>query len=547
MASDSTTFAAEVQPPWASWALPSVGDLFFVALFCLLIFTNLSWRLLGDAGIGWHIRAGQLMLSTHQIPHVDPFSSSLKGHPWFAWEWLYDVIVGWLDRAAGLNGVVVFTALVIALTFSLAFRWLVHRGTNAGLALILVLLAASASMIHFLARPHVVSWLLTFVWFWILDSWEEKYVAGSHDSAARKPKNSNRDLLWLLPVAMVLWVNLHGGFLIGFVLLAIYWSSAAWQWIRAGEDRFNSLLLKISASQSLRRLGLIGVLSFAATGLNPYGFSLYRHIYKYLSNRFLMNHIDEFQSPNFHYVAQKCFAGLLMLTLVALATRSVERNKIRPSHGMILLFAVYSGLYASRNIPVSSLLLILVIGPRLSNPLAQAAQSRKLAADRQTSKQFLQRMQSVELSLRGHLWPLAAVLFTGWVLIHGGQLGTNSLIRAQFNPQRFPVAAVNTIEKQNLPNPLFAPDYWGGYLIYRLYPKAQVVIDDRHDFYGESFLRSYLKTMHVEPGWQDFLQEHPAHCLIVPKDSAIANILAETASWRTIYEDKVAVIFVPQT
>jgi len=69
------------------------------------------------------------------------------------------------------------------------------------------------------------------------------------------------------------------------------------------------------------------------------------------------------------------------------------------------------------------------------------------------------------------------------------------------------------------------------------------VVDDRHDFYGEDFLNSYLKMVHAEPGWQKFLQEHPAHCVVVQKDSALANILTETAGWQSIYHDDVAVIF----
>src|SRR5579863_5649068 len=131
-------------PAWVRWAMPSVADLIFVAILCVLVFTNLSVRLLGDAGIGWHIRTGQLILATHSVPRVDPFSASMTGQPWFAWEWLYDVLVGWLDRAAGLNGVVLFTAVIIATVFSWTFRLLVRRGTNVLLALILVLLAASA-------------------------------------------------------------------------------------------------------------------------------------------------------------------------------------------------------------------------------------------------------------------------------------------------------------------------------------------------------------------------------------------------------------------
>jgi hypothetical protein len=48
----------------------------------------------------------------------------------------------------------------------------------------------------------------------------------------------------------------------------------------------------------------------------------------------------------------------------------------------------------------------------------------------------------------------------------------------------------------------------------------------------------------VEPGWEDFLQQHPAQCVVVAKDSALANILLETPGWRTIYSDEVAVAFV---
>jgi hypothetical protein len=81
-------------------------------------------------------------------------------------------------------------------------------------------------------------------------------------------------------------------------------------------------------------------------------------------------------------------------------------------------------------------------------------------------------------------------------------------------------------------------------LIYRLYPRVKVVVDDRHDFYGEEFLKSYLKMVRVEPGWEEFLQQHQAHCVIVPKDSALANIIAETPGWQPIYRDDVAAVFV---
>ncbi len=359
MAIGSRTSGQKDLFPAVRWLLPSIGDLIFIALLGLFAFTALSVRLLGDAGTGWHIRTGQLILATHSVPHLDPFSSTMAGHSWFAWEWLYDVLAGWLDTVAGLNGVVFFTAFVIALTFSWTYFLLVRRGTNFLVALVLVLLAASATMIHFFARPHVLSWLFTVAWFAILDSSETK--------SSRSPNSHSKrnGLLWLLPVLMLIWVNVHGGFLLGFALLGFFWLSTVWQYFRLTENRFDDALEKIRSAKRARDLALVALFSALATLANPYGWRLHVHIYRYLSNRFLMDHIDEFQSPNFHGVAQKCFAVLLMLALVAFAFKDRERRPARISQMLIVLFAVYSALYASRNIPLSALLLILIVGPWL--------------------------------------------------------------------------------------------------------------------------------------------------------------------------------------
>src|SRR5579864_8554096 len=134
--SSSGPYEKASTPLWLRWGMPSLADLIFVALVCVLVFTPLSVKLLGDAGIGWHIRTGQQILATHSIPRVDFFSSTMKGQPWFAWEWLYDLVVGEIERVAGLNGVVLFTALIIATVFAWSFRLLVRRGVNMLLAVV---------------------------------------------------------------------------------------------------------------------------------------------------------------------------------------------------------------------------------------------------------------------------------------------------------------------------------------------------------------------------------------------------------------------------
>ncbi len=499
--------------------MPSAADLIFVALLGALVFTPLSVRLLGDAGIGWHIRTGQQILATHAIPLVDSFSSTMAGSPWFAWEWLYDLVVGQLERTLGLNGVVWLTAVVIAAVFAWMFRLLMARGANLLVALVLVLLAVSASMIHFLARPHVVSWLFTLAWFWILDSAERDCFAGRGSRGRR--------WLWALPLLMLVWVNMHGGFLVGFVLLGIFLLGAIWSWFRAKESRIEELLQKIAAGKRVWNLAGLGLLSVAASLVNPYGWKLYAHVYSYLSNRFLMDHIDEFQSPNFHGVAQRCFLVLLLITVAVLAVRGRE---LRMSQGLTVLFAVYAGLYASRSIPVSSILLVMVVGPLL--PVVRLAQG------------FFQRMSAVEVGLRGHVWPMVAIIGTLTIAANGGRAGSSLLMDAHFDPKRMPVEAVNYLEQYEVKGPVLSPDYWGGYLIYRLYPKTRVVVDDRHDLYGEQFFKSYLKMTRVERGWEQFLETHETSCVLLPRDAALANILAGTKGWKPIYTDDVAIAFV---
>ena len=404
-------------------------------------------------------------------------------------------------------------------------------------------------MIHFLARPHVLSWLFALAWFWVLDSTEKDCLEARPGSAAARG-----NLLWILPLTMLIWVNVHGGFLVGFVLLAIYWVSAVWCALRLREDKFDEFLARMHWWARARTLAAVGFAAVVGSLANPYGWNLHRHIYSYLSNRFLMEHIDEFQSPNFHGVAQKCFAILALVAMAALGTRV---RRVRVSEGLVVLFALYLGCYASRNIPVSSLLLALVTGPLLSEEMGKLGESTApIRWSRGVSGLLAglsRRMGRMESALRGNVWPIAVVVFTGWIAAQGGTLGGGSagalqLMNAHFDEKRFPAAAVDFLRRRAAEEPterdaVLAPDSWGGYLIYRLYPRMLVVVDDRHDFYGEEFLKSYLKLIHLEPGWSGFLEEHDVHCVLVPKGSALANMLALSPPWKSVYVDESVLIF----
>ena len=85
---------------WLPFLMPSVSDLLFVALLLSLSCGAMGRLLLRDAGTGWHIRNGELMLQTHAITRIDPFSATMNGQPWYAWEWLYDVVIAAIHHCA---------------------------------------------------------------------------------------------------------------------------------------------------------------------------------------------------------------------------------------------------------------------------------------------------------------------------------------------------------------------------------------------------------------------------------------------------------------
>jgi len=510
---------------WTHLLFPPVADLIFLVLAFSWSCGALASRLLNDAGIGWHIRNGELILQTHSIARTDPFSSTMQGQPWYAWEWLYDVLIAAIHHRLGLNGVALFTAIIIATTFALTFRLMQARGGNLPVNVVLLLLAVGASTIHFLARPHIVSWLFAILWFQLLDLSETRPLTA-------------RRLFWL-PVLTLLWVNLHGGFLVGFALLGIYMLSAAVRWLTSLD-----LAERKNAISALRRLATVTAACLLASLVNPHGYKLHVHVYQYLTNRFLMNHIEEFLSPNFHGVPQQCFALLLLISLAALALR---RGPLRPSQLLVVLFAAYSGLYAARNLPLSSILLCLVIAPWLGDIIGNAAASEEIRPGLrglfQRVKSFSLRMDSVEAGARAHLWPAVGVVFLCATAINGGRLGGDQLMSAHFSAQRFPVQAIDMVREQGIAGPIFCPDSWGGYLIYRLYPQTKVVLDDRHDLYGAQFLKDYLKVIHVEPGWDRVLEQKQVNWVLVPLGSPLGGVLRESSGWKVLHEDNTAVLF----
>jgi len=193
--------------------------------------------------------------------------------------------------------------------------------------------------------------------------------------------------------------------------------------------------------------------------------------------------------------------------------------------------------------------LVLVMAPSLSGSLGEWARSstfgRKQRVRIKRLQDFSGRIGAMESSLQGHWWPILVVLLGIYAGLQHGRLGSAQVMDAHFDSKRFPVRAVDWSADHGVGEAMFCPDSWGGYLIYRRYPEMLVVVDDRHDFYGAEYLKNYLKAIRLEPGWEQALEGMHANWILVPEASPLAARLAGMPTWKAVYRDQTAVLFMP--
>ncbi|HVX66344.1 MAG TPA: hypothetical protein VHA11_07075 [Bryobacteraceae bacterium] len=479
--------------------VPSHSDWLFVALVVWLFVAGAGWSsLLGDGDTGWHIRTGEFVLATGTVPRVDLFSYSKPGAPWFAWEWLADVVYALAWRAAALKGVVLVAGLAIGLSLLLLFRRMLWRGGNLFLALAATLLVAGASGVHYLARPHVFTLLLWTVALWLVDA----------------DRKRSTPLLWLLVPLTALWANLHAGFVALVVTLAV-------------------LALASLAERDRGRAGRYALVAGGcalASLANPYGLELHRHVLAYLRSDWIRDAVDEFQSPRFRSESAFHFE-ILLFAGIAAAALLVRRKRIGEA-ALVLVWA-HAALMSVRHVPLFAIVAAPVVvseATRLWSAWVGEGASRSVRA-------ILDRLASdlAAGASRTSLLPFALVLLLAFGAVP---------LRwpADFPAQRFPLQLVG----RNLPllsgQRVFTSDQWSDYLIYR-FPRQRVFVDGRSDFYGPQIGKLYLRILYGHPEWRDALERYAVEVVLAEKSWPLAHLLRTSSGWRVADEDAAAVLF----
>jgi hypothetical protein len=447
--------------------------------------------LLNDPDTYLHIAAGRWMLAHTALPIHDPFSYTLSAAIWVPHEWLAEIVLAAVYRAAGWTGLVLLTAAAFAASLALLTRFLL-RYAEPFSTLIAVILAAALVLGHLLVRPHLLA--LPFLVLW------SGALFAARDSGFPPPFR-------LLPV-MVLWANLHGSFMFGLTLALFLGAEAA---LSAG----------CRARQS-RLWGVFIMLASASALVTPNGLAGFFEPFRLMAMPALQASFGEWLSPNF-----QTFQPLEIWLLGSIALGFITGVKLPISRLLLLLALCHMALGHIRHAELVGLVGPLVVASALGPQIAAAIRSMPISALGRGAARL-----AVPAAA-----PATALVFAASLLISIPLL-VRPLERG--DDPITPADALAAAARLGIAGPVFNSEGFGGYLAFQGIP---TFIDGRAELYGNTFLEEYLEA---ERGGEQALtalldRYGVTWTLLMPQQEAVSR-LDTLPGWQRVYTDTDAVI-----
>jgi len=468
-------------------------ELSLVAGF-FLVFLVLSTGPVSDGDFFWHIHSGRQIFADHALPDRDEFSftteqfvadqaADLRISVILKQYWLAQIILYQLHAYFGSAGIVALRAIIFTALLAILFLW-GRRRAPWPVSGCFTILTASLLLEYPTERPQLFSFLLAVVVLFLLEKLrcEDRWRYGA--------------LSLVLPLLMLLWGNLHGGYLLGVGFCCLYAVGHGFGAMRTGQvDRRYLIILLLSAGIAF--VNPCGIDSLAAFWSSDSGYLAM--VYETLSPLAAFRHGDYYWA---YWVCMLMVAGAFVIL----------RRGMVCEHVMILLGMLILSLTGLRYMIFLPMTFPLFID-------AYAGVTRK---------------QSV-----------AAMALTLCIFLAGVNFST----AGQFGiADRFPRDAVEFLTEKLPGRNLYNHYDWGGYLGFML-PGSKVFIDGRG--LVPAVAREYNAIKEAD-GYSERLQKYGADVIVMPGLSAtsgkiypLIRMLYGDDRWRLVYWDEVALIFVP--
>lgn len=458
-----------------------ISDFLGSAIPVLLVFFVIAQAMSGifDTDIWLHLRTGKEILRDFHIPVSDSYSFTALGQSWINHEWLFQVTIHLAYRFFSTNGLIFLQVLFIALAFLIIFLLAFRDNRHLITTIILSILVIFASSTRFNLRPDILSLMFFSLFIYQLTF------------------NRQSRIIYLLLFWQLLWVNCHGYFFLGPVLIFIYIMS---EFIKKSIPRLPGDWSSTARMDplSFQRLVRVFFLSLLVLLLNPR--FIIGAIYPL---RILTDIISGHASYAFEHVQElasaisfkgNAFSGNLqfnILLLLSCLSLLFNWRKLDITHVLLLAVFVPFGLMALRNVAFLSFVCYVILILRLED-VGEAVKKK------------------VNVELSSYKFNILVKAIVICLLISFlAKLGYKSAFRRYYDFQdyemksmlsdiidfRYPKRCVDFILENNLPSNIFNDFNSGAYLIYHAYPKYKVFIDGRTELYSKDFFDNYFKIM----------------------------------------------------
>lgn len=473
-------------------------------IICILTFsTNLA-----DYDLWARLAVGSIFFQTGNVLKHDIFSYLPTKDLWIDHEWGSGVVFYFFVKYFGEWGIFALKAFIIFSIFILIFK-IIKLQTNKDTPGIFYFIFLGFSLLPGIAnllRSQMFTYLFFTLWIYILE----------------KMRREENRLIWILPVTMLLWVNMHGGFLAGIGLVIIY---------AIGE--------LLNRKNYLKFFGILALI-IPVTLINPYGFKLWNYIIE--ASLMPRIYIPEWApislSGPVHMMAglkihiHTGFMIFALLTILAGIRLYVQKEK--PDWTRIILFILlfYLGMRHQRHTEF----FVLAVPALCYHPYADlTGPLQKFIKDNLSDK-----LNKIWTTLRYGFGYIVLIVIFIYIL---PQLSNRILV----DPLRYPVGSLEFIRQNNISGNLATTFNWGSYAFWKLYPQCKVLVDGRYEeVYPDDVYNLAMQFSENKGDWQAILKEYKADVLVLSKGNYSPADVLNFTDWKLVYQDMSSVLLLPK-
>lgn len=437
----------------------------------------------------WHIESGKYILDNKTIPKTDPFSYTAGDYTWYNMSWLWNIIIAFVEKYFGLETLhvlrVFLGAFLVSLIVHIAWK---RKGITEDPIKITATLVGLTIWSYLSIRPQIMSFLFAILTHYCV-----------HAYASRQSKK----MIYFVPLIMVLWVNVHGAFIVGFSVIGAYFLGA----------------VKDNDKEMMKKLFIWGFITGLACFINPYGVFIIEALLRTIGN-VMTEHISEWRSFDYGEIL-----GASIFLLVFAVISNSRDKEVMMGEKILIFIWLAAGLDSIRNFIFFTLFAAPYVALQLQKSIT------------------IQEHKNIDTSRTRLSMAFASVLIMVLLLIPGIRHVVTFKDPILGETPLAPVDEIKYIQEHYAELRFFNSYDIGGYISY--YSDIPVYIDGRAGTaYPDHIILDNLDISFSYDGWEEKKAQYEFEGAILQQQLNFYNELLEMPEWHEVYKGRIVSVFV---